>query len=75
MHADHRLLLWRLVDARIPAEIAQLETHAGTTQPSITRLSDPAFVTSFPALRTAGERRPRVSPQPGDFPALRPSIW
>jgi hypothetical protein len=32
MHADHRLLLWRLVDARIPAEIAQLETHAGTTQ-------------------------------------------
>jgi hypothetical protein len=26
------LLLWRLVDARIPAEIAQLEALAGTTQ-------------------------------------------
>jgi hypothetical protein len=26
------LLLWRLVDARIPNEIAQLETYAGTTQ-------------------------------------------
>jgi hypothetical protein len=25
-------MLWRLVDARIPAEIAQLETYAGTTQ-------------------------------------------
>jgi hypothetical protein len=30
--ADHRLLLWRLVDARYPDEIAQLETLAGTTQ-------------------------------------------
>jgi hypothetical protein len=29
--ADHRLLLWRLVDARYPDEIAQLETLAGTT--------------------------------------------
>jgi hypothetical protein len=26
------LLLWRLVDARIPAEIAQLETHACSAQ-------------------------------------------
>jgi hypothetical protein len=32
--ADQRLLLWRPVDARIPAEIAQLETDAGTTQPA-----------------------------------------
>jgi hypothetical protein len=29
---DQRLLLWRLVEARYPDEIAQLEALAGTTQ-------------------------------------------
>jgi hypothetical protein len=52
------LLLWRLIDARIPAEIAQLETHVGATQ----RAADYAIERSgfrdfFPGF-TGGRGRP-----------------
>ena len=49
---DHRLLLWRLIQARTPGEITQLEALAGTTQRAAvdTRLSDPACVTAFPGF-------------------------
>ena len=29
---DHRLLLWRLIEARTPGELTQFEALAGTTQ-------------------------------------------
>jgi hypothetical protein len=71
--ADHRLLLWRLVDARIPAEIAQLETYAVATQRAAVdyAIERSGFRDFFPALRAvAGGPPPH-----GDFPVSLCYIW
>jgi hypothetical protein len=53
------LLLWRLVDARIPAEIAQLETYAGNTQRAAVdyAIEKSGFRDFFPGF-TGGRGRP-----------------
>jgi len=53
------LLLWRLVDARIPAEIAQLEAFAGTTQRAAVdyAIEQSGFRDFFPGF-TGGRGRP-----------------
>jgi hypothetical protein len=57
--ADRRLLLWRLVEARYPGEIAQLEALAGTTQQAAVdyAIERSGFRDSFPGF-AGGKGRP-----------------
>jgi hypothetical protein len=77
------LLLWRLVDARYPDEIAQLETLAGTTQSAaveyaIERSGFRDFFPGFtgrrgtPAARLTAARRPGLQAQRGTSPGRAP---
>ena len=75
--ADHRLMLWQLIEARHADHIAQLEALAGTTQRAAVdyAIEQSGFVTFFPASPAVAEGPPLASPPPGDFPGLLCSIW